>query len=210
MEGKRDTSAGYRKQKRNRVGILLILFFLVFLVGTVGFGLTEAKEEKAQKISEKKPKEEKSGCEYMETNPLQSAFAPEVTDAVEVYYDSLKDEKEFVESYDHMQVYTKLGKYKDTYVAFVRYDMKIRDIYTEVPGLSTVYVTKDENGICQVSAKAEDDEVASYIQKIAQHEDVQALISETQQAYQEAVQSDALLQEALSDLKDAYENSTGS
>ena len=109
-----------------------------------------------------------------------------------------------------MQVYTKLGKYKDTYVAFVRYDMKIRDIYTEVPGLSTVYVTKDENGICQVSAKAEDDEVASYIQMIAQHEDVQALISETQQAYQEAVQSDALLQEALSDLKDAYENSTGS
>lgn len=210
MQGTRDASAGYRKQERTRAGILLILFSLVFLVGAVGFNLTEEKEEKAQKISKKKAKEENSGCEYMETNPLQSAFDQEITDAVEAYYDSLKAEKEFVESYDHMQIYTKLGKYKNTYVAFVRYDMKIRDIYTEVPGMSTVYVTKDENGICQVSENVEDEDITSYIQKIVQHEDVQALISETQEAYQEAVQSDALLQEALSDLKDAYENSSGS
>lgn len=37
--------------------------------------------------------------------------------------------------YDHFKIYTKSGKYKDTYVAFVRYDMKIKDIYTEVPDL---------------------------------------------------------------------------
>jgi len=36
------------------------------------------------------------------------------------------------------------------------------------------------------------------------------LIEETQTAYHEAVQSDALLQEALMDLKNAYEDSTGS
>jgi hypothetical protein len=45
---------------------------------------------------------------------------------------------------------------------------------------------------------------------VAQHEDVQKLMTKTQKAYQEAVRSDALLQEALLDLKNAYENSTGS
>ena len=50
----------------------------------------------------------------------------------------------------------------------------------------------------------EDEKVKSHIQKIAAHEDVQALMAETQDAYRKAVQSDALLQEALADLEDAY------
>ena len=98
----------------------------------------------------------------------------------------------------------------ETYVAFVRYEMKIKDIYTKVPGLGTVYVCKDKDGGYQVSAAVEEEDVKSYINEIAQHEDVQALIEETQTAYHEAVQSDALLQEALIDLKNAYEDSTGS
>ena len=48
--------------------------------------------------------------------------------------------------YDHFKIYTKSGKYKDTYVAFVRYDMKIKDIYTEVPGLGTLYVKNGFSG----------------------------------------------------------------
>lgn len=53
--------------------------------------------------------------------------------------------------YDHFKIYTKSGKYKDTYVAFVRYDMKIKDIYTEVPGLGTLYVKKDSQGNYQIT-----------------------------------------------------------
>ena len=88
--------------------------------------------------------------------------------------------------------------------------MKIKDIYTKVPGLGTVYVAKDAESEYQVSASPEDEEINAFIQEIAQHEDVQALLEETQTAYHEAVQSDALLQEALTDLKNAYEDSTGS
>ena len=84
--------------------------------------------------------------------------------------------------------------------------MKIRDVYTKVPGLSTVYVVKDEEGGYQISASVEDEKVKSHIQKIAEHEDVQALMAETQEAYQTAVRSDALLQEALADLENAYKN----
>ena len=211
-ERKRDASA--RSKSRKRTGIILVLFLLVLLVGAAGFGLTEAREEKTQKISEKELQQEKRrenpGCESMESNPLEIESEPDVTDAVERYYESLRDKSEFMEAYHNIRVYTKLGKYEDTYVAFVRYDMKIKDIYTEVPGMGTVYVTKDEQGEYHVSAKVADEDVSSFIQMIVQHEDVQALISETQEAYHEAVQSDALLQEALNDLKEAYEDSTRS
>lgn len=213
MEGRRqDASTRYKSWKR--IGIIMVLFLLVLLVGAAGFGLTEAKEEKAQKISEKSLQVEKTkenpDCESMGSNPLELGVYPEVADAVSRYYESLGDKSEFVEAYHNVKAYTKLGKYQDTYVAFVRYDMKIKDIYTEVPGMSTLYVTKDEDGECHISAKVEEEEISSYIQTIAGHEDVQALMSETQEAYHEAIQSDALLQEALNDLKDAYENSTGS
>ena len=84
----------------------------------------------------------------------------------------------------------------------------------DTPKQARIFIAIEDNekeGMVAASVKANDKKILiDALFKIAQHEDVQALISETQQAYQEAVQSDALLQEALSDLKDAYENSTGS
>ena len=82
-----------------------------------------------------------------------------MTRAVEAYTGALGDETSFVEGYENLNVYTKLGKYQDTYVAFVRYDMKIRDVYTGVPGLGTLYVTEDEDGKCQVETQVEEDEI---------------------------------------------------
>lgn len=129
--------------------------------------------------------------------------------AVKDYYTEKKADTEFVEMYDHFKIYTKSGKYKDTYVAFVRYDMKIKDIYTEVPGLGTLYVKKDSQGNYQITQQVKKKEIREYINRIAEHEDVQALMNQTQESYQKAVGSDALLKEALDELKDAYENSIG-
>ena len=209
MEGKKKGySARYKRHVRGM--ILFALLLLVLISGLVKANLTEAKVQKAQKINSRDVKVENAGCDSMELNPLQQEKYPEVTEVVQRYYRSLGEKSSFADSYDDIIVYTKLGKYKDTYVAFVRYDMKIKDIYTKVPGLGTVYVAKDAESEYQVSASPEDEEINAFIQEIAQHEDVQALLEETQTAYHEAVQSDALLQEALTDLKNAYEDSTGS
>ncbi|MGF0031977.1 hypothetical protein ACQRBN_03275 [Bariatricus sp. SGI.154] len=209
MEGRRkDYSVSYLKHRR--CGIIGILVVLVLIIGVAGSDLTEAKVQKAQKTNSDSMKVENRGCETMELNPLRLEEYPEVTSAVKEYYKRLGEKASFVESYDDVSVYTKQGKYKGTYVAFARYDMKIKDIYTKVPGLGTVYVEADQEGAWKVSPDVDDEGVKAYIQEIAQHEDVQALMNETQEAYHEAVQSDALLQEALMDLKDAYEDSTGS
>lgn len=209
MEGtKRDCPFARRRSKG---GYLLI--FLVALAAALvaaGSSLTEAKVQKAQKTISDRLYVENRGCEVMELNPLRTEEYPEITDAVREYYRQQGEEASFAESYDDIHIYTKEGRYRGTYVVFVAYDMKIKDIYTKVPGLGTVYVEDDEEGGCRIIADVKDPELKEYIQLVAQHEDVQKLMTKTQKAYQEAVRSDALLQEALLDLKNAYENSTGS
>ena len=205
MEGReKDCSDGRRKHWK----IVILIFLAVFaaVIGAAGSSLTKAKVQKAQKKISDHLYTENRRSEYILLNPLRMEEDPKLTGAVRDYYRQQEQEAGFVESYDDICVYTKEGKYRGTYVAFARYNMKIRDVYTKVPGLSTVYIAEDEEGRYQVSASVEDEIVKEYIQKIAEHEDVQELMSETQEAYQAAVRSDALLQEALADLENAYKN----
>ena len=165
------------KNGYKRAGFILVLFVLVLLVGVLGFGLTEEKEKKVQKtehfVSSDKVVLVNGGCENMQTNPLKEETDEQMIKTVEDYYKDKKADTEFVEMYDHFKIYTKSGKYKDTYVAFVRYDMKIKDIYTEVPGLGTLYVTKDSQGNYQITQQVKNKEIRAYINRIAEHEDVQ-------------------------------------
>lgn len=195
--------------RRRRKGAVLAIVFVsvVTMVGAAESNLTEAKVQKAQKMDSDYVDMENKGCETMELNPLRKEEYPEITEAVREYYKQQEEEASFVDSYEDITVYTKQGIYRGTYVVFARYDMKIKEIYTKVPGLGTLYIVENEADGYQVNAAVEDEKVKDYIQVIAQHRDVQALMDETQSLYQEAVGSDALLKEALSDLKNAYEGS---
>ena len=91
----------------------------------------------------------------------------------------------------------------DTYVTFVTYDMKIRGIYTEVPGLATFYAKKEKDKMHVISDPKESD-VQRYIARLTKHQDVQNLFRKVNEEYNGALQSDALLREALSELQNAY------
>ena len=203
MEG-RDKDCPRSRRKYKKFAILAFLVISVAAVGSVGSSLTKAKVQKAQKTISGRLYTENRRSGFAELNPLKREEYPEISEAVRDYYRQQGEEAGFVESYDDISVYTKEGKYRGTYVAFARYNMKIRDVYTKVPGLSTMYIVEDREGGFKVSVSVEDEKVKAHIQKIAAHEDVQALMAETQDAYRKAVQSDALLQEALADLEDAY------
>ena len=204
MEGK-EKDCPVNRRKRMMFGILFVLAAVI--AGTAGSILTEAKVQKAQKTDSDYVNVENAGCETMELNPLRKEEYPEITNAVREYYRQQGEETGFVESYEDVCVYTKQGLYRSTYVVFAAYNMKIRDIYTKVPGLGTLYIVENTTDEFQVSAAVEDEKVKDFIQVIAQHEDVQDLMNETQSTYQEAVRSDALLGEALTDLQNAYEDS---
>lgn len=179
---------------------------LFFLVTAAGFILTEDKTQTA--ASEKViVLEENEGYQDMESNPLMTNTEPEVETAVKKYYSELAEDAGFVEDYHNIQIYTKKGRYEDSFVVFVRYDMKIKDIYTEVPGLGTLYVGKDsEIGEYIVDPRPEEKDIQECVSTLASHDDIESLMSQIQTDYANAVASDALLEEALQDLEEAYEN----
>lgn len=191
--------------------IVILGMTLVLTAGVAGFGLTDEKSLKAQMIKSKNTMTRNAIGRIEKLNPLRKNAYPELTGAVKKYYEELAEKADFVEHYRNIQVYTKIGRYRDTYVAFVTYGMKIKDIYTEVPGLGTLYIKLDQkSGKYKVQNDFPDDQTEAYVEAMAGQQDVQTLLAEIEKEYKEAVKSDALLQEALEDLKNAYEDSTGS
>lgn len=179
---------------------------LLCAAAAVGFILTEDNAQMAAS-GEVVVLEENEGYLDMESNPLLSDTYPELEDAVRKYYSERKEDTGFVEDYHNVQIYTKKGRYKDSYVVFVRYDMKIKDIYTEVPGLGTLYVEKNaDSGEYQIDSAPEQEGIQELVNTLASHGDVRSLMAQIQTDYENAVASDALLAEALQDLKNAYEN----
>lgn len=203
---KRDCPTKSRKYRH--VAILLSCMVLILTVGIVGFGLTREKtQKKAQKINAADTEAKNVWCESARFNVLKLSEDQKINSVVDQYYKDLSQKEGFVESYNNIKVYTKNGQYKDTYVAFVRYEMKIKDIYTEVPGLETLFITKDgTSGDYQINKEELDDQTGKYIESVAGHEDVQTLLTQSSNDYKTAVESDALLREALIDLKNAYDS----
>lgn len=185
----------------------LIPLLLVVVIGVAGFGLTGEKAQEVQKMNAKTARAGNIGYEMMELNPLREEAYPGLSEVVREHYAQLGKNKGFVEAYENIRVYTKLGRDVNSYVAFVTYEMKIQDIYTKVPGLGTFYIEKNgTGGGYEIKRNPGNEGFKEYVALIGLHEDVRALLEETNASYETAVNSDALLREALLDLKNAYED----
>jgi len=192
-------------------GKWLVPLLLVVAIGAAGFGLTGEKAQKVQKINMETDKTANIGCGAMGLNPLRCEVYPELTEAVKEYYAQKGREEGFIEAYDDIRVYTKLGKYTGSYLVFATYEMKIKDIYTKVPGLATLYAEKNgTSGTYEIQSDFADSGLKEYVAALSTHEDVQALLEQVNKEYEAALDSDALLREALLDLKNAYEEQSES
>lgn len=180
--------------------------------GTAAVGLTKEKVQKVEihKINETDVRIRNIGCQRETLNPLRQDRYPELSSAVREYFEGVKKDETFVEKYDDVHIYTKVGEYRDTYVIFAKYRMKIKDIYTEVPGLVTLYAVKDEkSGRYQVGTNVPEGQDQEYVGILTGHADTQALLDSAEKEFESAVYSDAILRESLADLKNAYSVSAG-
>ena len=181
----------------------IVLLLLFMTIGAAGYGFAREEAQKVQKTSSLKIQAVYLECESEEANPLLEDAVLEVNRAVEEHFAKMQEATGYVEAYHNLHVYTKEGKDADTYVTFVTYDMKIRGIYTEVPGLATFYVKKEKDKM-QVISDPKESDVQRYIARFTKHQDVQNLFRKVNEEYNGALQSDALLREALSELQNAY------
>ena len=214
MKRKRKEGSQGAGNSRSTAAMLLCVLLAVTAVaaGAVYRGEKAARdrEEQTVPVQSEDVQTENKGWREAESNPLREETDSEITEAVRRYYEERTAQSPFAEGYENLKTYTKRGKYKDTYLAFVRYDMKIKDIYTMAPGLEILYIEPDEEtGELCVEEEMPDQETREASQLLASQEDAGQLMTEVQAAYDGAVASDAILAEALSDLEEASEASAG-
>lgn len=214
MKRKRKEGSQGAGNSRSTAAMLLCVLLAVTAVadGTLYAGEKSAKDDKAQAVSVQNEDVQtvNEGWQEAKDNPLREETDSGITKAVRKYYEERTAQSPFAEGYENLKTYTKRGKYKDTYLAFVRYDMKIKDIYTMAPGLEILYIEPDEEtGELCVEEEMPDQETREAAQLLASQEDAGQLMTEVQAAYDGAVASDAILAEALSDLEEASEASAG-
>lgn len=106
------------------------------------------------------------------------------------YYNEKSDaEKE----YSNLHTWSQAGVTDGSYFVYAAYEVSLEGIDTSVPSLSWAYLQTDEDGSLQFSDASEDELVLQLIESVRSSEEGQTLINLAQQAYEEAVESDAAL-----------------
>lgn len=119
-----------------------------------------------------------------------SALKSNVTEEEKI---KLEKRAELMESIDNIQVYTRPGPVDGTYVAFVYYEMKFIDIETRSPGLTTIYICRNEDGSLYINNGEWDEATTAYIEQIASEEAIADYFKSVQVAYNEAIGKDVAL-----------------
>lgn len=201
------------------LAILVVLIVLFFGIRVIT-GLTTSKEkgattEKTQVVdskSEKTEAEDKTENKKEETSSLEENAYPEVNTLINSFYEAwgqkdiekmkqltdnldAADEAKvsnstYIESYNDITVYTKPGLTEDSYVVYASYKLKFTDINTEAPGLSQLYVIKNEDGSYIIHNDNSDEKINNYLQEVTQDKDVQELVSKVEDDLNAAIESD--------------------
>lgn len=123
----------------------------------------------------------------------------------------LKIEKRsaYIESFENVDVYTKPGPVDNSYVAFVYYEIKFKDLNTAAPGLITLYMSTGEDGNLYIYDgqldEQLDESVIDYIKELAVTEEIVALFDKVKVKYNEALDQDPELKAFMDGLSDRLE-----
>lgn len=199
--------------------VVLVLLFVGIRALTGGFSGGDdkkpAKSTEQEDNSTDSQKSDEASSDKEEENALEKNAYPEVNTLVEAFYTAwgqkdvakmkeLTDQfnatdeakvtnASYIEGYSNIEVYTKKGLEKDSYVVFVSYDLKFKDVQTAAPGLSELYVFKNDSGNYVIHNDDNDAEVQECIEKTRQEQDVIDLIAQVETKLNEAMASDEAL-----------------
>ncbi len=108
----------------------------------------------------------------------------------------------YTEGYQNMSCYTKPGPEDNSYIVFVYYEIKFKNIDTLAPGLSTFYVCKNDDGsLYMKDISSLPQNMKDYIKSIANQSDVQDLLTQVDTLYQTNTEADATLAAFMTSLQ---------
>lgn len=123
----------------------------------------------------------------------------------------LKIEKRsaYIESFENVNVYTKPGPVDNSYVAFVYYEIKFKELNTPAPGLITLYMSTGEDGNLYIYDgqldEQLDESIIDYIKELAVTDEIVALFDKVKVKYNEALDQDPELKTFMDGLSDRLE-----
>lgn len=208
--------------KENKKVIIIIVAFLVIIIGVlIVINLSEKQAEVAATAEIEAAAEE--DVLVVPEEALEKDAYPEVNNLVKQYYQALVDgdietiksiknytdeeeelkivkKSEFMESYPSITVYTKKGPAEGSFVAYVQYEVKFKDIESTAPGLNTLYICANEDGSYYINANELDESVVEYLKTISVQNDVVDLFNTVQVAYNDIKTQDENLSAFLDEL----------
>ncbi|MBO5292682.1 MAG: SH3 domain-containing protein [Lachnospiraceae bacterium] len=155
--------------------------------------------------------------------PLEENAYPEINDLMHCYFAALADgdletilslksytseeeqiriqkKSEYIESYPQVDCYTKIGPMEDSYLVYVYYEALFYGYSVQVPGISSYFICRNEEGNYWIFDGAVDENVENYIAEISAQEDVRDLFNRADVKYVEAKESDETLSALLEEL----------
>ncbi|MCR5389789.1 MAG: SH3 domain-containing protein [Lachnospiraceae bacterium] len=120
----------------------------------------------------------------------------------------IEAKKIYVEEYRNINVYTKPGPYENSYLAFVTYELKLKDWEKTAPGLLALLICSDEKGY-YVFTGALEETAANYIKEVSAQDDVVALRDSVEKEYNNILDSDSDFAAYMNSLNELIRNSVG-
>ena len=193
--------------------VLVLLFFGIKALTSVFSKDDEPKTQAEEPVeSSDNAEKEETQDEKKDENILQKNAYPEVNSLIDSFYtawgqknveqmkeltdsfDATDEAKvsnaSYIENYSNVTVYTKQGLTEDSFVVFVSYDLKFTDVETAAPGLSQLYVMKNDEDRFIIHNDDSNEEINAYMAEVTQDADVQSLITEVETRLNEAMDAD--------------------
>ncbi len=203
---------------KNKNYVIIAVVFVVMVFTLVKVSSDNSKKEAAQADSEEVITVEETTPATTETttaatNDLQINAYPAVNELINKYFTAMsssdidtllqivnplseeektqiQQKKEYIEGYNNITCYTKIGPEENSYIVFVYYEIKFININTLVPGEIPLYVCSNEDGSLYIYNGELAPEVDSYIAGVAAGQDVVDLISSVDTKFAEAQAAD--------------------
>ncbi len=123
----------------------------------------------------------------------------------------------YVEEYNDIVCYTKAGLEEGSYMASVAFNMRFQDVEGDLPGMDFFYIRTDDDGKLyidnlyssfnrEIKEQPCDEAVEAAIQSFESGDDVQKLLTEFQDKYNKAVDSDQALKDKVDEVADAIKS----
>lgn len=109
-------------------------------------------------------------------------------------------EIEYINNYKNVKCYTKEGDLANTYVAYVYYDVKFKNIDTLAPSMIREYICTNEDGELYINNGTVDGDVAAWLEEVHNSDAVNALLNDVNAKLTSAASEDEKLQALVGQL----------